>query len=631
MGKIMRRLARAVAATVTGAVLWGTAPVAQADSGNAIGALAGVLTGAAMYNVYVSELLSSGNSAGNQAGLWNYDAEKNGVDKNPNDYLLVDRVMRRLVERGRYEKDIRALPFRWQVNDSKEFNASCYLTDYVSVNRGLVWGLNRNEDEIAAVLGHEMTHGTDMHVAFSTAKKMALMAGAMVANISTGAHIPPDALSMLVMGGSAQNFELPHEYAADEGGFFIMASAGFNPGGPAAAMVVMQRIAEQEKLNDIMHDPDAPGYELLQNHPDTDKREKKLADMMTAYSCGHVKVLEGKGVAIDGALLLEAGYTDDSYDNSAENAYLIAGALAKAFHDCPTLEDWNFRPGENGRYDFLTDDRVYAVLKQAVEQNKADARLYDFVRSAYVREQDGRLRQELAAFEAKREAHLEETRRKNLETDLKNVEQLYKNADVYNDLFLPKYAIEEAERIFSCPEHEKQVPGFFAVRGRARALQGNYAGALEDCNHAIELKPEGEAFLYLNRAEVYRLQGMPQEALADCALAEAQATEQERYPVYKMQGDIYAECGEREAARERYQKLLEINPKTTDIPLPYLDELAPKNAEAVRKQIIEDVKKELGESFKTPEEREKEKKEQEKKAEKERRAKEKEEKKAKKG
>ena len=73
--------------------------------------------------------------------------------------------MTRLVTRGEYAMDIRSLPFRWQVNAGREFNAACFPTDHVTVNEGLIRGVNRNVDELAAVLGHEMTHGLKLHAA----------------------------------------------------------------------------------------------------------------------------------------------------------------------------------------------------------------------------------------------------------------------------------------------------------------------------------------------------------------------------------------------------------------------------------------------------------------------------------
>jgi len=43
---------------------------------------------------------------------------------------------------------LRSLPFRWQVNGGREFNAACFPTDHVTVNEGLIRGVNRNVDEL---------------------------------------------------------------------------------------------------------------------------------------------------------------------------------------------------------------------------------------------------------------------------------------------------------------------------------------------------------------------------------------------------------------------------------------------------------------------------------------------------
>ena len=59
-------------------------------------------------------------------------------------------------------------------------------------------------------------------------------------------------------------------------------------------------------------------------------------------------------------------WTRDDYDNTVENAYYVAGGLAKAFHDYDSLAGWDFRPDGEGGFDFLTDDRVYGPLRHFV-------------------------------------------------------------------------------------------------------------------------------------------------------------------------------------------------------------------------------------------------------------------------
>lgn len=106
-------------------------------------------------------------------------------------------------------------------------------------------------------------------------------------------------------------------------------------------------------------DEKAKEKETFSDHPETELREKRLAQMMTDYGCGHVTVKDRKTVCLDGQELLSVDWTRDDYDNTVENAYYVAGGLAKAFHDYDSLAGWDFRPDGEGGLDFLTDDRVY--------------------------------------------------------------------------------------------------------------------------------------------------------------------------------------------------------------------------------------------------------------------------------
>ena len=112
--------------------------------------------------------------------------------------------------------------------------------NYVSINRGLVRGLNMNVDEIAAVLAHEMTHGIEQHSAKNYAKAIAQQMGAMMIGMdANNPHVDWNKLSGMVNYSIAKSITLPTEHEADKGGFFLMTSAGFNPGGGAAAMARM--------------------------------------------------------------------------------------------------------------------------------------------------------------------------------------------------------------------------------------------------------------------------------------------------------------------------------------------------------------------------------------------------------
>ena len=600
-----RRLAAALLATTVFLPAAPFVPQAEAASNTDVfTALAGVLGTAGMYSSYLSAIMDAGNNAYYQEQTRLYDAHENGVDRNPMNHQIVGEVMEGLVERGNYVLDIRSLPFRWNVNDSAEFNAACFPTNYITVNKGLVVGLNGNVDEIAGVLAHEMTHGIKLHAAYNYARAAAQAFGINFLGMVTGA-VRPDVVGVLADYSVAKNVILPAEYEADEGGFYLAASAGFNPGGPAAAMARMDYLTKHPDTFDRSYGADP------YDHPDTEKREAKLAAMMSEYSAGHVTVKDRKEILIDGQPLLSASYSTEVYDDTPEQAYLIAGGLARAFHEYTTAEAWNFRPGANGRIDYLDDNRVYEYLKDAVERNHAEADLERLVRAAYAGESASGAREKMAAAENERLAYWQERMAKNAAADKKLVERLYKNADAYNDINEPELSIEEGARTFDCDNAGVKLAGIYAVRGRAKALQGDFAGAMEDCDYAVSLDPN-DAYVYLNRAETKRAQGLPEEALLD--IRRSISLDPKAIAAHKMAADVEDELGNTEAALADYANYHKLLPDAPDIPDEYYKRIDPKRWERMEKERAKEQEK-------ARKEREAKKAEAEKKAEKEKDAK----------
>ena len=600
-----RRLAAALLATTVFLPAAPFLPQAEAASNTDVfTALAGVLGTAGMYSSYLSAIMDAGNNAYYQEQTRLYDAHENGVDRNPMNHQIVGEVMEGLVERGNYVLDIRSLPFRWNVNDSAEFNAACFPTNYITVNQGLVVGLNGNVDEIAGVLAHEMTHGIKLHAAYNYARAAAQAFGINFLGMVTGA-VRPDVVGVLADYSVAKNVILPAEYEADEGGFYLAASAGFNPGGPAAAMARMDYLTKHPDTFDRSYGADP------YDHPDTDKREAKLAAMMSEYSAGHVTVKDRKEILIDGQPLLSASYSTEVYDDTPEQAYLIAGGLARAFHEYTTAEAWNFRPGANGRIDYLDDNRVYEYLKDAVERNHAEADLERLVRAAYAGESASGAREKMAAAENERLAYWQERMAKNAAADKKLVERLYKNADAYNDINEPELSIEEGARTFDCDNAGVKLAGIYAVRGRAKALQGDFAGAMEDCDYAVSLDPN-DAYVYLNRAETKRAQGLPEEALLD--IRRSISLDPKAIAAHKMAADVEDELGNTEAALADYANYHKLVPDAPDIPDEYYKRIDPKRWERMEKERAKEQEK-------ARKEREAKKAEADKKAEKEKDAK----------
>ena len=80
-----------------------------------------------------------------------------------------------------------------------------------------------------------------------------------------------------------------------------------------------------------------------------------------------------------------------------------------------------------------------------------------------------------------------------------------------------------------------------------------------------------DAYNYLNRAEVYRAQGQPQTALADCR--QAIQLDAKAPAAYKMAADIYDELGNHAEALKNYRAYKKLVPKAADIPPDYQKEL----------------------------------------------------------
>ncbi len=150
-------------------------------------------------------------------------------------------------------------------------NAFAAPGGYIGINAGLITA-TRNQDELAAVMAHEISHITQHHLerAFEDAKKTApLIALAMLGAIALGAGGAGGnaAVAAMAMGqGLAMqrqiNFTRKDEAEADRVGMQTLARAGFSPDGMADFFSRMETLLRA----------DSGGFQvpaMLQNHPVT--------------------------------------------------------------------------------------------------------------------------------------------------------------------------------------------------------------------------------------------------------------------------------------------------------------------------------------------------------------------------
>ncbi|HET6631862.1 MAG TPA: M48 family metalloprotease [Rhodanobacteraceae bacterium] len=166
--------------------------------------------------------------------------------------------------------------FTFFVVNSDEINAFAAPGGYIAVNAGL-FRATRSEDELAAVLAHEISHVTQHHLLRSTeaARKatplMLLgMLGALAAS-SQGGSSGANAGAAVMMGtlGALQQhmitFTRQDEAEADHVGIALLAEAGFDPDAMAGFFGRMEQL-----LRPGSGGRQAP--ELLQTHPVTSHR-----------------------------------------------------------------------------------------------------------------------------------------------------------------------------------------------------------------------------------------------------------------------------------------------------------------------------------------------------------------------
>ena len=141
-----------------------------------------------------------------------------------------------------------ASAFRFYPIDSSQINAFALPGGYIGINAGLVTE-TETESELAGVVGHEMAHVTQRHIArqieATSGMGWATAAAILVAAIAGGGD--PDAISAAVTAGVSNlgqqqtNYTRAHEFEADRIGIRTLAAADFNPDGMASFFEKMQR------------------------------------------------------------------------------------------------------------------------------------------------------------------------------------------------------------------------------------------------------------------------------------------------------------------------------------------------------------------------------------------------------
>lgn len=130
----------------------------------------------------------------------------------------------------------RAAQWRWEVNllNSDQVNAFCMPGGRIAFYTGILDKLNLSDDEVAAVMGHEIAHALREHGRERAAKAGATSLGARLAGAGLSAWLGIDPrITDAVTGQAAQlavlHFSREEETEADLVGLDVAARAGYDP------------------------------------------------------------------------------------------------------------------------------------------------------------------------------------------------------------------------------------------------------------------------------------------------------------------------------------------------------------------------------------------------------------------
>ena len=253
--------------------------------------------------------------------LYNAFRKEYGVNDSPEYNRQLDRVMKNLSAAvAKIDPSINDSPYMYFVSNDASINAACGMGHVMMVNFGTFVNIP-SEDEIAAIVGHEMGHGQKNHVYNSIRKKQTRTLLAGVAAAATNASVLTQLAGQVALMNVNAHSDKKNEKQADDLSMDYMLQTDYNPGACAAVMQRFVDIFGKSKGNSILNPSD---------HPDSESRRDKHAKTLYEYSGKKASAADGL-VKVNNKDFCRPAATSNM--SGAERSYFVLGNLAKAFHN----------------------------------------------------------------------------------------------------------------------------------------------------------------------------------------------------------------------------------------------------------------------------------------------------------
>lgn len=226
-----------------------------------------------------SQFMMASSEEVNRASAISYnDQNQKAKDKNilvtsGTNYERLKLVANRIIPQTEaFRDDAKQWDWRLTLIDAPVLNATCAPGGKITFYTGLIEQLNLNDDEIAAIMGHEIAHALREHgrerVSQATAQNLLATIASVVAGPYGSAVSAANQVAhyAIVLPNSREN-----ESEADAIGMELAARAGYNPMG---AISVWQKMLKATK------NKSAP--EFLSTHPSGETRIEQLTALLPA-------------------------------------------------------------------------------------------------------------------------------------------------------------------------------------------------------------------------------------------------------------------------------------------------------------------------------------------------------------